>query len=71
MLVDGKPTVIDAKLLRRSPDKDLAVLEAVSDLPGAALPLAGYETKATTRVIAIGFPVRPTWRCLPTRARAK
>jgi S1-C subfamily serine protease len=56
MLVDGKPKVIDAKLLRRSPDKDLAVLEAVSDLPGEALPLAGYETKATTRVIAIGFP---------------
>lgn len=56
MMVDGKPKVIEAKLLRRSPEKDLAVLEAVSDLPGEALPLAGYETKATTRVIAIGFP---------------
>lgn len=56
MLVDGKPKLIEARLLRRSPEKDLAVLEAVSDLPGTALPLAGYETKATTRVIAIGFP---------------
>jgi hypothetical protein len=56
MIVDGKPKTIEAKLLRRSPEKDLAVLEAVSDLPGSALPLAGYETKATTRVIAIGFP---------------
>jgi S1-C subfamily serine protease len=56
VLVDGKPQVIEAKLLRRSPEKDLAVLEAVRDLPGKALPLAGYETRATTRVIAIGFP---------------
>lgn len=56
MMVDGKPKIVEAKLLRRSPEKDLAVLEAVSDLPGKALPLAGYETKATTRVIAIGFP---------------
>ena len=56
MIVDGKPKIVEAKLLRRSPEKDLAVLEAVSDLPGSALPLAGYETKATTRVIAIGFP---------------
>lgn len=56
MMEDGKPKVVEAKLLRRSPEKDLAVLEAVADLPGKALPLAGYETKATTRVIAIGFP---------------
>jgi S1-C subfamily serine protease len=56
MIADGKPKVVEARLLRRSPEKDLAVLEAVSDLPGRALPLAGYETKATTRVIAIGFP---------------
>lgn len=56
MMVDGKPKVIEAKLLKRSPEKDLAVLEAVSDLPGTALPLAGYDVKATTRVIAIGFP---------------
>jgi hypothetical protein len=56
MMVDGKPKIVEAKLLRRSPEKDLAVLEAVSDLPGSALPLAGYDTKATTRVVAIGFP---------------
>lgn len=56
LMADGKPKVIEAKLLRRSPEKDLAVLEAVSDLPGEALPLAGYDVKATTRVIAIGFP---------------
>lgn len=56
MMEDGKPKVVEARLLRRSENKDLAVLEAVSDLPGKALPLAGYETKATTRVIAIGFP---------------
>jgi S1-C subfamily serine protease len=56
MMEGGKPKVIEAKLLRRSPEKDLAVLEAAADLPGTALPLAGYETKATTRVIAIGFP---------------
>jgi len=56
MMVDGKPKVIEARLLRRSPQKDLAVLEAVSDLPGKAMPLAGYEIQATTRVIAIGFP---------------
>ncbi|MCC7250606.1 trypsin-like peptidase domain-containing protein [Hyphomicrobium sp.] len=55
-VVDGKPRTIEAKLLRRSPDKDLAVLEAVSDLPGKALPLAGYDAKAMTRVIAVGFP---------------
>lgn len=53
---DGKPEVVEAKLLRRSPEKDLAVLEAVRDLPGRALPLAGYDAKATTRVIAVGFP---------------
>ena len=56
MLVDGKPQITEARLLRRSPEKDLAVLEAVSDLPGKALPLAGYDVKTTTRVIAIGFP---------------
>ncbi|MGE0023036.1 MAG: trypsin-like peptidase domain-containing protein [Hyphomicrobium sp.] len=56
MMVDGKPKVIEARLLRRSPQKDLAVLEAVSDLPGQAMPLAGYDVQATTRVIAIGFP---------------
>jgi len=56
MMAGGKPKVIEARLLRRSPEKDLAVLEAVSDLPGRALPLAGYDVKATTRVIAIGFP---------------
>lgn len=56
MMENGKPKVVEAKLLRRSPDKDLAVLEAVADLPGKALPLAGYDAKATTRVIAIGFP---------------
>lgn len=53
---NGKPKVIEAKLLRRSPEKDLAVLEALEDLPGRALPLAGYDAKATTRVIAVGFP---------------
>ncbi|MBN8911457.1 MAG: trypsin-like peptidase domain-containing protein [Rhizobiales bacterium] len=56
MMENGKPKVIEAKLLRRSPEKDLAVLQAVSDLPGKALPLADYDAKATTRVIAIGFP---------------
>jgi len=56
MIENGKPVTIEARLLRRSADKDLAVLEATRDLPGTALPLAGYETKATTRVIAIGFP---------------
>lgn len=56
MMVDGKPKVIKAQLLRRSPEKDLAVLQAEADLPGKALPLAGYDVKATTRVIAIGFP---------------
>jgi hypothetical protein len=56
LMVDGRPKTIEAKLLRRSENKDLALLEAVSDLPGEALPLAGYDTKATTRVIAVGFP---------------
>jgi hypothetical protein len=56
MLNNGRPQTVEAKLLRRSPEKDLAVLEAVSDLPGTALPLAGYDVVATTRVIAIGFP---------------
>jgi hypothetical protein len=56
MLSGGKRQIVEAKLLRRSPEKDLAVLEAMSDLPGSALPLAGYDAKATSRVIAIGFP---------------
>lgn len=56
MMEDGKPKTIEAKLLRRSPEKDLAVLEAVADLPGKALPLAGYDAAATSRVIAVGFP---------------
>lgn len=56
MMAGGKPKIVEARLLRRSPEKDLAVLEAVGDLPGTALPLAGYDAKATTRVIAIGFP---------------
>lgn len=55
-MVDGRPKLTKARLLRRSENKDLALLEAESDLPGAALPLAGYDTKATTRVIAVGFP---------------
>lgn len=56
MMVDGRPQTFEAKLLRRSENKDLAVLEATSDLPGKALPLAGYDAKALSRVIAIGFP---------------
>jgi S1-C subfamily serine protease len=56
LMVDGRPKTFPAKLLRRSENKDLALLETEDDLPGEALPLAGYDTKATTRVIAIGFP---------------
>lgn len=56
LLVNGRPKTFPATLLRRSENKDLALLETAEDLPGEALPLAGYDTKATTRVIAIGFP---------------
>jgi len=56
VMSNGKPETIPATLLRRSPEKDLAVLEAARDLPGEALPLAGYDVPATTRVIAVGFP---------------
>src|SRR5690606_20961908 len=56
LMVDDRPQTFEARLLRRSENKDLALLETVSDLPGKALPLAGYDAKATTRVIAIGFP---------------
>lgn len=55
-LVDGKVQVIEAKLVRRLPEKDLAILEAVSDLPGRALALADYDVELASKVIAVGFP---------------
>jgi S1-C subfamily serine protease len=56
--LDGKGIVkrIPLKLLAIFPHKDLALLEALDDLPGEPLALAdGYPTVATD-LIAIGFP---------------
>lgn len=52
----GAVRIVEAKLVRRSPEKDLAILEAAADLPGHPLDVAGYELEPASKVVAVGFP---------------
>jgi hypothetical protein len=47
---------VPLRLLAIYPQKDLALLEALDDLPGEALPLYPGHPEAATDVFAIGFP---------------
>ena len=51
---DGK--LVEARVLERRGNIDLAVMEAYEDLPGRALPLGDFEPEKLTNVIAVGFP---------------
>ena len=51
---DGK--LVEARVVQRRANTDLAVLEAYEDLPGRALPLGDFEPEKLTNVIAVGFP---------------
>jgi S1-C subfamily serine protease len=55
-LLDGQPTVVNARLVAAMPDKDLALLEAERDLPGRAVTIADFESARDIDVEAVGFP---------------
>lgn len=48
--------LVEARLLETRPHLDLAVLEAMEDLPGQALAIANYEPDKLANVITSGFP---------------
>ena len=51
---DGK--LVEARVVERRSNVDLAILEAYEDLPGGALALADFEPEKLTSVVAVGFP---------------
>jgi pSer/pThr/pTyr-binding forkhead associated (FHA) protein len=51
---DGK--LVEARVVERRGNIDLAVLETYEDLPGRALVLGDFEPEKLTNVIAVGFP---------------
>jgi pSer/pThr/pTyr-binding forkhead associated (FHA) protein len=51
---DGK--LVEARVLERRSNVDLAIMEAYEDLPGRALPLADFEPEKLTNVVAVGYP---------------
>lgn len=56
--LDGKKqrSTVPAKVVLKSEQKDLAVLEADSDLPGEPLGVARYRPEKISRIFAVGFP---------------
>ncbi len=48
--------LVEARLVEKRPNVDLALLEAREDLPGEALALGEYEPEKLAEVVAIGFP---------------
>jgi V8-like Glu-specific endopeptidase len=55
-LAAGKPTAVPARLITTDPVKDLAIIEATSDLFGEPVVLANYDTQPPAKVTAIGYP---------------
>jgi S1-C subfamily serine protease/pSer/pThr/pTyr-binding forkhead associated (FHA) protein len=51
---DGK--LVEARVVDRRANIDLAVIETYDDLPGTALTLGDYEPEKLTNVVAVGFP---------------
>jgi pSer/pThr/pTyr-binding forkhead associated (FHA) protein len=51
---DGK--LIEARVVERRGNIDLAVLETYEDLPGKALVLGDFEPEKLTNVVAVGYP---------------
>ena len=47
---------MEARVVDRRPNIDLAVIETYEDLPGRALPLGDFEPEKLTNVVAVGFP---------------
>jgi pSer/pThr/pTyr-binding forkhead associated (FHA) protein/S1-C subfamily serine protease len=55
-LRNGQPALVEARLVMTAPDKDLALLEALEDLPGTPVTLADYDSERDIEVEAVGFP---------------
>ncbi|NJM33319.1 MAG: trypsin-like peptidase domain-containing protein [Rhodomicrobium sp.] len=53
---NGRISRVPLRVLAVFPQKDLALLEALDDLPGEPLPLAGGYPSLATDIVAIGFP---------------
>src|SRR2546423_7102853 len=51
---DGK--LVEARVVDRRANIDLAVLETYEDLPGRALVLGAFEPEKLTSVVAVGYP---------------
>jgi pSer/pThr/pTyr-binding forkhead associated (FHA) protein/S1-C subfamily serine protease len=51
---DGK--LVEARVMERRSNVDLAIMETYEDLPGRALALADFEPEKLTNVVAVGFP---------------
>jgi len=47
---------VEARVVERRGNVDLAVMEAYEDLPGRALTLGDFEPEKLTNVVAVGFP---------------
>ena len=52
----GDGRLVEARVVERRANIDLAVLEAYEDLPGRDLALGDFEPEKLTNVIAVGFP---------------
>ncbi len=56
-LANGKPMSIPGRLIATDPVKDMALIEAVSDIFGEPIVMADYDTNPPAKVTAIGYPV--------------
>ena len=64
---DGK--LVEARVVDRRANIDLAVLETYEDLPGRALVLGDFEPEKLTSVVAVGYPGAADVKQDPTAPR--
>lgn len=55
-MAGGKPVTVPARVVDTNPDKDIAIIEAASDIFGEPVVLANYQTSPPMTVTAVGYP---------------
>ncbi len=55
-MAGGKPVAIPARLVDSNAEKDIAIIEAATDIFGEPVELANYDTNPTMTVTAVGYP---------------
>ena len=53
---DGSGKLVEARVVERRGNIDLAVMETYEDLPGGPLTLGDFEPEKLTNVVAVGYP---------------